>query len=317
MNKPKLRPDVEALLSYLRQANLPEIQMQTPEEARAIMLATVPQTDLEMPAMAVQKKLFVPGSAGPISALLLDVQAERESGVVVIWFHGGGFVSGSIDTHKSFAAAVCQQLNLPVLLVDYRLAPEAPYPAAVQDAESITRWVAESPAELGFYVDALVLGGDSAGGTLATVTAIALRDSRARVPVLCQILLYPGTDFTRDFPSHTEFSEGYLLTRAGQLWYRDQYQPQNEQIQASPLLADLTGLPTTVILTSGVDPVRDEGRAYAAKLAESGVPTTFLEAEGMIHAFVLLRKVLPSANQDIVNVLDAARVMLQTTLLNV
>ncbi|AMV48474.1 alpha/beta hydrolase [Paraburkholderia caribensis] len=311
MTKPVLRPDVQALLAYLHEANFPEIQTQSPEEVRSTMLAALPRTDLEMPNMAVRRRLSIPGVAGDIPALLLDNKVSREPGPVVVWFHGGGFVSGSIDTHQSFAATVSLHLDLPVVVVDYRLAPEAPYPAAVQDAEASARWIAASHDDLGLTADSLILGGDSAGGTLAAVTAIALRDVRADVPVRCQILFYPATDLTREFASHGEFFEGYLLTRAGQLWYQDQYRPRKKDIQASPLLADLEGLPPAVVLTSGVDPVRDEGRAYAAKLVEAGVPTTFLEARGMIHAFVLLRKVLPSAIDDIARALHLTRMMFE------
>ncbi|HEF4737633.1 alpha/beta hydrolase [Burkholderia multivorans] len=316
MTKPALRPDVQALLAYLHEAKFPEVHTQTPDQVRASMLAAVPLTDLDVPDMAVRRRLSIPRTEGDgdIPALLLDTKADRGPGPVVIWFHGGGYVSGSIETHQSFAATVSRQLELPVVLVDYRLAPEAPYPAAVQDAEACARWIAASPDALGLKVSSLILGGDSAGGTLTAVTAIALRDAQAAVPVRCQILFYPATDFTREFASHGEFAEGYLLTRAGRRWYQEQYRPQKEEVQASPLRADLAGLPPAVVLIAGVDPVRDEGRAYAAKLIEAGVPTTFLEAKGMIHAFVLLRKALPSVNDDIDRALLAARIMWQQPL---
>ena len=293
------RSDVQALLSYMNAAHFPSIEEQTPAEARASMVAALPQVDLPMPDVPVQRKLLIPGPGGTIVGLLLDVRDIREPGPIVVWYHGGGFVTGGIETHRSFAADVVRQLDLPVVVVEYRLAPEAPYPAAVEDAEAAARWVAGNPAELGITVNSLVLAGDSGGGTLAIVAAMALRDTSAALPVIAHLVLYPATDFSRSFPSRSEFAEGYLLTESGLQWYRHHYNPEVQQVSASPLLGTLAGMPPAVVLTAGMDIVRDEGRAYAAKLVDAGVPTTFLEATGMIHAFVLLRKVLPSSQQDI------------------
>lgn len=293
------RPEVEALLSYLATADLPGVETQTPQQARAGLRASIPAADLPVGEIAVQQKLSIPTRSGEIAGLLLDPRGNREPGPVVVWYHGGGFVTGDLDTHRGFAAEVARSLDLPVVLVDYRLAPEAPYPAAVEDAEDAARWVASRPAVLGRQADALVLGGDSAGGTLAIVTAMALRDTAAELPVRAHIAIYPGTDLSRPYPSQQEFATGRVLTEAGLRWYYDHYRADAHDWRASPLLGDLAGLPPAVVLTAGEDPVRDEGRAYAAALVSAGVPTTFLEAAGNIHAFVLMRRAIPSTQQDL------------------
>jgi len=304
--KRALRPDVQLLLEHL-DSNPFLIESHAPEDARAYFSEAVRLADLPMPTMGVVRPLSIPGPQGPIPALLIDRLHARDSSAVVVWFHGGGFVTGGTDTHASFAATVSEQLDLPVVLVGYRLAPEARYPAAVVDAESATRWIASSPADLGFVVESLVLGGDSAGGTLAAVVALSLRDTPAKLPVDAQLLIYPASDFTQSYPSQDAFATGHLLTRAALSWYRNHYAPNVYETNASPLLADLHGLPPTIILTAELDPVRDEGRAYASKLIQCGIETVFMEAAGMIHGFVVLRKVLPSVKLDINKLLTVTR----------
>lgn len=296
------RPDVEALLSYLADSDAPAIETLTPEQARASLREQVEPADLPVGEIAVQQPLAIPTRSGAVAGLLLDPRTTREAGPVVVWYHGGGFVTGDLDTHRGFAAEVARLLDLPVVLVAYRLAPEAPYPAAVEDAEDAARWVASNPSaltELGRTADALVLGGDSGGGTLTIVTAMSLRDAPAAVPVQAHIAIYPATDLSRAYPSQKEFAEGRILTEAGLRWYFAHYNADPHDWHASPLLGDLAGLPPAVVLTAGEDPVRDEGRAYAAALATVGVPVTFLEAVGNVHAFVLLRRVVPSTQEDL------------------
>lgn len=298
---PSTRPraDVQELLSALSVAKFPPIETQSPEQARDSMVAGLLETDLPIGEISVVRDFTIPSPNGIIRALLLDARPERDESPIVLWFHGGGFVTGGIDTHRSFAAEVARQLDLPVVLVDYRLAPEAPFPAAVEDAEAAARWLANSPASLGLSITSLVLGGDSVGGALTSVTSMALRDSPAPVPVLAQFLIYPALDYTRTYASEEEFGEGYLMTKSGNRWYLQQYRPKVDEIRASPLLGTFDGLPPAVILTSGMDLFRDQGRAYSCGLTSAGVPTTYLEAKGMIHAFVLMRKALPSVQADL------------------
>ncbi|MFI9644711.1 alpha/beta hydrolase [Streptomyces sp. NPDC052040] len=306
-----MRSDVRALLDQLAAAGGPGIEEQTPQAARDGMRAMLPVVDLPMPELATVRELSVPAEHGTVPALLLDPRAHRDPGPLVVWYHGGGFVTGGLDSHRSFAADLARRLDLPVLLVAYRLAPEAPYPAAPDDAETVARWAAANPAELGRAVDALVLGGDSAGATLAIATAMALRDTPAPLPVLAHLVLYPATDHTRPYPSHREFAEGHLLTEASRRWYYAHYRPTVTDVRASPLLGEAAGLPPAVVVTAGLDPLRDEGRAYAAALVTAGVPTTFLEAEGTIHAFAVLRRALPSSQRDIAAATAALRAMLE------
>ncbi|GAA2599042.1 alpha/beta hydrolase [Winogradskya consettensis] len=316
----EIRDDVRVVLGYLEGS--PGIETQEVAAARAGLIASAGPADLPYVPTPVVRDLN-----GPVPARLYDPRevAAAEAaevtaagaaevtaaGPVVVWFHGGGFVTGGIETHQAFAADVARGLGLPVVLVDYRLAPEAPFPAAHDDAQAMARWVASGPAELGFEVDGLVLGGDSAGGTLAIATAMALRDEPAAVPVLAHLAIYPATDETDTaYPSRAEFAEGYLLTGAGRAWYRRHLRPDPEDLRSSPVRGELAGMPPGVVLTAGLDPVRDEGRAYAQALIGAGVPVTFLEAAGVIHAFVLMRKVLPSVREDLDRAFGALRAYL-------
>ncbi|SNT60332.1 alpha/beta hydrolase [Actinacidiphila glaucinigra] len=306
------RPDAAALLAYLATSGQPGIETQTPEQARAGLRESVKATDLPVGEIAVQQPLTIPTRSGEIAGLLLDPRAGREPGPVVVWYHGGGFVTGDLETHRGPAADIARQLDLPVVLVDYRLAPESPFPAAVEDAEDAARWVASRPDALGRQADALVLGGDSAGGTLAIVTAMALRDEAAAVAVRAQIVIYPGTDLSRPYPSQQEFADGRLLTEAGLRWYYAHYRADAHDWRGSPMVGDFMGLPPAVVLTAGEDPVRDEGRAYAAALVRAGVQTTFLEAAGNIHAFVLMRGILPSSRHDLARAFAALTATLRS-----
>ncbi|GAA2534083.1 alpha/beta hydrolase [Winogradskya humida] len=300
----KIRDDVRAVLGYLESS--PGIETLEVDAARAGLIASAGPADLPYVPTPIVRDLD-----GPVPARLYDPRETPEDGPVVVWFHGGGFVTGGIETHQAFAADVARGLGLPVVLVDYRLAPEAPFPAAHDDAQAMARWVASGPAELGFEVDGLVLGGDSAGGTLAIATAMALRDEPAEVPVLAHLAIYPATDETDTaYPSRAEFAEGYLLTGAGRAWYRRHLRPDPEDLRSSPVRGELAGMPPGVVLTAGLDPVRDEGRAYAQALIGAGVPTTFVEAAGVIHAFVLMRKVLPSVREDLDRAFGALRAYL-------
>ncbi|WP_174280494.1 alpha/beta hydrolase fold domain-containing protein, partial [Sphingomonas bacterium] len=169
------------------------------------------------------------------------------------------------------------------------------------------RWVARSPAALGLTVTGLVTMGDSAGGNLAIVVAVDLRDRPAAVPVLVQAPLYPATDMDGAYPSFEQFADGHLLTRESMDWFADCYAADLPDQRASPLKAELAGLPPAVIMTAGLDPIRDQGRAYAAALARAGVAVTFREAAGNIHGFVTLRQAVPSSAGDVAAFLSAVR----------
>lgn len=307
---PFVRPDVRGFLDFLNSLPGPKTHEVDAPTARAQYLAMKDVADLPAPDLATVKDLEIPGPAGPIPARLFDARATREPGPALVFFHGGGFVIGNIDTHASFTAEMARILDLPVISVDYRLAPEACWPAAPDDCEAAARWVAGSPAELGRTVTGLVLSGDSAGGTLTIVVAMDLRDAPAAVPVIAQLPFYPAADLGTDHPSFEQFAEGHLLTRATMQWFADAYAADLTHARGNPMQGRLEGLPPAVVVTAGLDPIRDQGRAYAGALAKAGVPVVFREAAGNIHGFITLRKAVPSSVGDVAGALVAAKQMI-------
>jgi acetyl esterase len=298
-----VRPDVQAFLAFLESLQRPGIHELAPADAREQMRAMRALTDLPVGELAVMRDLTAPGPGGDIPVRLFDARATREPGPALVYFHGGGFVLGDLDVYASICAELARTLDLPVISVDYRLSPENRWPAAPDDCEAAARWVAESPEALGRKVTSLVLAGDSAGGTLAIVASLDLRDKPARVPVIAQFLIYPATDMVSDYASAAAFGEGYLLTQAAMDWFSDCYAADLSHKRGSPLLADLAGMPPAVVLTAGLDPIRDQGRAFAAALAQAGVPLIFREAAGTIHGFITLRKAIPSGVGDVAGAL--------------
>ncbi|THG39938.1 alpha/beta hydrolase [Sphingomonas olei] len=305
--KPYVRPDVRGFLDYLNSVEGPKTHEGTAEAARAMYLGMKDVADLPVGELATIKDLTIPGPAGDIPARLFDVRESREPGPVVVFFHGGGFVIGNIDTHASFTAEMSRQLDLPVVSIDYRLAPEHRFPAAPADCEAAARWVASNPPELGRTATSLVLSGDSAGGTLTITTAMGLRDEPALVPVIVQAPMYPAADMNKVYPSFDDYAEGFLLTRDTMIWFAEHYQADFTHFQGSPMVGSLTGLPPAVIITASLDPIRDQGRAYAAALVLAGVPVTFREAVGNVHGFITLRQAIPSSSGDVAGYLAAVK----------
>ncbi|MDY7525238.1 alpha/beta hydrolase [Sphingomonas sp. 10B4] len=311
---PYVRPDVAGFLAFLNNIPGPKMHQLEAPAARATYAAMKDIADPPVGELATITDLKVPGPAGDIPARLFDTAATRAAGPLVLFFHGGGFVIGDLDTHASFCAEISRSLDLPVLAVDYRLAPESPWPAAPDDCEAAARWAAASPEALGRSVTGLIVCGDSAGGNLAIVTAMALRDAPAAVPVIAQLPFYPATDTSREYPSYSQFADGFLLTRDSMEWFNAAYQAEAEHIRTSPLKGDLAGMPPAVVVTASLDPIRDQGRAYAAALAEAGVPVVFREAVGNIHGFITLRKAIPSSAEDVAGALAAAKTLIAEAL---
>jgi acetyl esterase len=310
MTEPFVRPDVQQFLGYLNALPGPKTHELDPPSARGLFRAMKDVAELPVGDLAVIKDLTIPGLAGDIPARLFDAKESREPGPAMVFFHGGGWVIGDVDTHASYCAEAARVLDLPVISVDYRLAPENPWPAAPDDCEAAARWVATSPAELGRSVTGLVLSGDSAGGTLTIVAAIDLRDRPAAVPVIAQLPIYPAADMSRDYPSYEQFAEGFLLTRDTMKWFEDAYRADLTHMRGSPMNADLAGLPPAVVLTASLDPIRDQGRAYVGALAAAGVPVVFREAVGNIHGFINVRQAIPSSQGDVAGFLAAARTVI-------
>ncbi|MES2021498.1 MAG: alpha/beta hydrolase [Pseudomonadota bacterium] len=310
VTEPYVRPDVAGFLAFLNNLPGPKMYQLEAPAARAAYAAMKDIADPPVGDLGTITDLTIPGPAGAIPARLFDVAESRAAGPLMVFFHGGGFVIGDLDTHASFCAEVSRTLDLPVLAVDYRLAPESPWPAAPDDCEAAARWAAASPAALGREVTGLVTCGDSAGGNLAIVVAMALRDAPAAVPVIAQLPFYPVTDTTQDYPSYSQFAEGYLLTHDSMSWFNAAYQAEAEHVRASPLKGNLAGMPPAVVVTSSLDPIRDQGRAYAAALAQAGVPVVYREAVGTIHGFITLRKAIPSSVADVAAALAATKALI-------
>lgn len=302
---PFVRPDVAAFLALLASQPAPSFAEMGPQAAREGMRQMGALFDL--PAGEIARDELIEGGPAPIR--LFDAQASRAASPLVVFFHGGGFVLGETAGYTSVCGEISRQLGLPVASVDYRLAPENPWPAAPDDCEAAARWLA-GEASLGFPVGSLILMGDSAGGGLTIVTAMALRDRPAAVPVIAQCPLYPVTDLREEHPSYAAFSEGYLLGRADMRWFIDRYGADRAHWRASPLAGDARGLPPAVVATASLDPLRDEGRAYAAALVAAGVPTLFHEADGMVHGFLSLRQAMPSGVADVAHCMALLRTLI-------
>ncbi len=310
METPFIRPDVRALLDMMAAARTPPIHTLEPAEARAMRAGSKVETEPPLGELAVVRDLACPGPGGEIRLRLFDARAERGPGDVIVFTHGGGFVFGDLDSHASLCAEVARQMDLPVIAVDYRLAPEAPFPAAPEDSIAAARWIAANGAATGREAQRLVVMGDSAGANLAIVTAVALRDAPAAVPVAAQCLIYPVTESAKDEGSAREFADGYFLTRDGMEWFDRHYRAAEDDWRRNPTLAGLTGLPPTVIMTASLDPLRDQGRALAGEIAKVGGEVVYLEAAGTIHGFWSMRRLLPSSAPDVARCLAHLRIML-------
>ncbi|WP_433227516.1 alpha/beta hydrolase [Actinomadura formosensis] len=252
----------------------------TPEQARAAFHAltvTARSAGSVAPVGAVEEvraaglpaRVYRPAAAGPAPT--------------VVFFHGGGFVTGDLDTHDNHCRWLCRETGAVVVSVGYRLAPEAPFPAAVHDCLTAIRWAAGEIAGLGGLPERLAVAGDSAGGNLAAVAAQVCRDEGG--PPLCaQLLVYPVVDLSaHPYPSRLEYGEGYLLTADTMRWFVSCYRPDERSPLASPLRGTLTGLPPAVVVTMQYDPLRDEGESYAAALAAAGVPVAAHRFGGLVH----------------------------------
>jgi acetyl esterase len=292
-----LDPQARMLLDQLEAIGSMPMSQQTPAEARAgflLLAAVAGPADAPVPT----EDRTVPGPAGEIPVRVYRPQSD-EPLPVVVYFHGGGWVIGDITTHDTTCQRIAAGVPAVVVSVDYRLAPEHRFPAAVDDCDAATAWVSAHAAELGGDAARLAVAGDSAGGNLAAVIALRARDSGG-APIAFQLLVYPATDLTRSLPSHTENGEGYLLDTDAMTWFVGQYlvDADARHADASPLFVeDLTGLPPALVVTAEFDPLRDEGEAYAQRLRDAGVDATTSRYDGMIHGFYGLDSIFDSAKR--------------------
>ena len=241
----------------------------------------------------------------------LPLGVEAGSLPTLIYYHGGGFVIGTIETHDSTCRRLTNRSRCQVVSIDYRLSPEHPFPAPIDDGIAAFRHIRDNAAAFGADAARLAVGGDSAGGTIAAVVCQAMRDAQEAGPAF-QMLIYPSTDSSRDTGSRRAFAEGYFLTKNLMDWFWDAYVPAGTDLtdlRLSPLLAkDFTGLPPAFVLTAGFDRLRDEGRAYADRLIDAGVKTTYVNYPGTIHGFFTLTRFLKQglkANDEAAAVMGA------------
>lgn len=292
-----LDPQAAALIALMAQRQIPPTHTLTPADARRMYLERRFFSQPEPPAVAEVRALK---SAGGVPLRLYrpagsDAAAQLP---VLVYFHGGGWTMGDLDTHDVLCRQLCNGAGVAVVSVDYRMGPEHRFPAAVDDCVEATRWVRSQSAALGIDPQCVAVGGDSAGGNLAAVVSLALRDA-GDPPLAFQLLIYPATDMRCTAPSHTRNAQGYVLTADTIAYFRGHYMPDSAQWpdwRASPLLAaDHSRLPPALVLTAGYDPLVDEGRAYADKLTAAGTPCQYVCFERQIHGFVPMSRLLDEA----------------------
>ncbi len=301
-------PVIQSLLDVLEAMGAPPMSEGSPERARAAFRKLT--VGIRQPSQVVDvgavDDTTVPGGAGEIAARIYRPDIDAVSVPTVLFAHGGGWVIGDLDTHDNQARAICAGVGATVVSIDYRLSPEHRWPAAVEDAVAAYQWMVEHVAGLGGARDRLGVAGDSAGGNLAAITATAARD--AHLPLAAQLLIYPGVDFSGDWPSRQANADGYFLTLADVHWFAQHYLGVTEDEadpavlvdpRLSPLHADLAGVAPAVVVTAEFDPLRDEGDAYASALEQAGVTVDHLQAEGLIHGFFDMFTFSPAAQQAV------------------
>ena len=284
-----LHAQTAAVLEFMRQLGAPPLHELTAAEGRANYLAMRTPSTVELHevrdlvADGVKCRLY--RSSGTTSAPLL------------IYYHGGGWVIGDLDTHDDICRKLARDARCSVIAVDYRLAPEHPAPAALDDCIAATRWIFANAKSLDVDAARIAIGGDSAGGNLASLVAM-----HAGVTPVFQLLVYPATDMRMDYPSHRENAQGYLLTADSMKWFIGHYLQGDDKKKSdplySPILSDdalLKKSPPTLVITAEFDPLRDEGEAYAARLSAVGVPTSTVRFNGQIHAFFGMSELLDDA----------------------
>jgi len=293
--------DAARVLEMVRLSGRPPLETVSPTEARALFLGGREILSPEPAPVAEIRDLGIAGPDGATLPLRLyrGVGAAAETMLpALVFFHGGGWVVGDLETHDPMCRHLANSAGCAVVAVDYRLAPEHKFPAAVEDCLAATEWVAANGAALGIDGARIAVGGDSAGGNLAAVVSLLARD-RGAPRLSAQLLLYAALDFAMDRASHQRFAEGHLLTLATMRWFAEAYIRGPQDVgdwRASPLrAADLSGLPPAYVLTAGYDPLCDEGVAYARRLQENGVAVQRRHMPGQIHGFLLMGKIVRAA----------------------
>ncbi len=297
-----LNPQVEAILAQLAENPTPPITELDPPAAREMYKAMSAATDTrDIPIGKVIDGTF-PGPAGDVPYRLYSPVAAVSVMPAIVYYHGGGWVIGDLDTHDSLCRELANASGCRVFAVDYRLAPEHAFPAAAEDAMAALQFVHQKAQDLGIDPNALAVGGDSAGGNLAAVVALEARQS-GKARVMFQLLIYPVTEALAETVSMNTLAEGYLLEKDTMTWFVNHYVQDRDQIKdprVSPLCAaDVSGAAPAYVITAQYDPLRDEGAAYAEKLKAAGVPTVHVDYPGLIHGFMTMGGVLEEARTAI------------------
>lgn len=284
-----------AMLDAAAAVEMPPLSTLPAEMIRMGYVAQRAGLDAGAPKDLDVRDLEVAGGAGPIKARLYAPKGAAGTGPGLVYFHGGGFVIGNLDTHDDFLRRLCKASGVRVLSVDYRLAPEHPFPAAHDDALAATRWAFDHAAEIGFDPARIAVGGDSAGGNLSACMALEMRGDPGR-KLAFQLLLYPATAMALDTPSRRALATGYVLTAEVMEWFGNHYacatHPQARR--AEPVHAeDLTGLPPALVVTAGFDPLKDEGKGYAEALSKAGGKAAHIEYPTFVHDFYTLSAICP------------------------
>jgi acetyl esterase/lipase len=307
-----LDPQAQAVIELVARSGRPAYHTLSPKDARQLFLETRPASTPTPPAIGSVRNLVAETPQGAIPLRMYRPAGVPESTRLpaYVYFHGGGWVIGDLETHD----VLCRQLTAAsaasVVSVDYRLAPEHKFPAAADDAWAATRWIVAHAAELGLDAGRLAVGGDSAGGNLAAVVALMARDAGGPA-IRQQVLIYPVTDVMRETGSYADFAEGYMLTRDSMRWFIAHYLRSRDDARdwrVSPLrVPSLAGLPPALIVTAGFDPLRDEGEMYAGRLRDAGVMVDYVCYGGMVHGFAGMGKLIDTAQRAVSLIGDTLR----------
>jgi acetyl esterase len=301
-----LSPAARTMLDQLKAIDAPPMWELDLDEVRAADIQIMSAMDRPVEVASVVDRT-IPGPAGDIPVRIYTPE-KPEPRPLVAYFHGGGFVFCSIDTHDGTCRRLADAAGAVVVSVDYRLAPDYAFPVPLEDCYAATAWAYEHATELGADPTRLVVAGDSAGGNFAAVTALLARE-RGGPPIAHQVLIYPVIDAACDTPSFAENADGYFLEAAAMRWFWSQYLgPEGDAADpnASPSRADdHTGLPPATVITAEYDPLRDEGEAYAETLEAAGVPVTQVRYDGMIHGFVSMPGLFPEADEAMARIAAA------------
>jgi acetyl esterase len=308
-------PEVRGLLNMIELASTGPIEQQTPEQVREGYAQLSAMMSREDVASTADRSVPTPDGDVPVRVYVPLGEPGDSDGPrpVLVYLHGGGWTIGSIETHDNTCRSLANGSGAIVVSVEYRLAPEHPFPAGLDDCRAAVQWVVDNAGELGVDPERLAIGGDSAGGNLAAVLAQQLRDGGP--PIRFQLLIYPAVDMTLSFPSIDENGEGYFLTKDSMVWFGGNYlaavDPADPRV--SPLFAPpeaLAGLPPALVITAEYDPLRDEGEAYAAALRAAGVEATATRYDSVIHGFFQLPDVIPEGKSAIDEACTALRAAL-------